>query len=86
MFKKCVESVYANLPVNNLFVIDGNSKDGTIKFLSKYPNVKIYVLDENRTIARQKGIELVNTSGLCLWIVIVSFLKDGLRRLKKFME
>ena len=60
--RECVESVYANVPVNRLIVVDGGSTDGTIEFLKKYPNVVI--IDDssgNRATARQKGIEAVET-------------------------
>jgi len=60
--KDCVDSVYANVPVNRLIVVDGGSKDGTIELLEKYPNV--VVIDDskgNRATARQKGIEAVGT-------------------------
>jgi glycosyltransferase involved in cell wall biosynthesis len=60
--KECVDSIYANVPVNRLIVVDGGSKDGTIEFLEKYPNVVI--IDDskgNRATARQKGIKTVET-------------------------
>lgn len=60
--KECVESIYANVPVNRLIVVDGGSSDGTVEFLQRYPNVSI--IDDsngNRATARQKGIEAVDT-------------------------
>jgi len=61
-FKNCIDSIYANVPVNRLLVIDGGSTDGTIEFVKQYPNV--VVIDDskgNRATARQKGIEAVKT-------------------------
>ena len=29
--KECVESIFANLPVNRLIVVDGGSTDGTLE-------------------------------------------------------
>ena len=60
--KECVDSIYANIPVNRLIVVDGGSVDGTIAFLQKCPNVKI--IDDSggtRATARQKGISAVET-------------------------
>jgi glycosyltransferase involved in cell wall biosynthesis len=60
--KECVDSIYANVPVNHLIVVDGGSEDGTVEFLEKYPNV-VVINDSkgNRATARQKGIEAVET-------------------------
>jgi glycosyltransferase involved in cell wall biosynthesis len=58
----CVKSIYENVPVNRLIVVDGGSTDGTLDFLEKMPNVEI--IDDskgNRATARQKGIEAVET-------------------------
>jgi glycosyltransferase involved in cell wall biosynthesis len=60
--RECVESIYLNLPVNKLIVVDGGSSDGTLGLLQNYPNVKI-IDDSNgtRASARQKGIDAVET-------------------------
>lgn len=58
----CVESIYGNVPVNKLIVVDGGSNDGTIELLRKYPGVLI--IDDSggtRATARQRGIETVET-------------------------
>lgn len=55
-------SVYANIPVNRLIVVDGGSRDGTIELVSRQENVLL--LDDSRgtrATARQKGIEQVET-------------------------
>jgi glycosyltransferase involved in cell wall biosynthesis len=60
--KECVESIYQNVPVNRLIVVDGGSVDGTQELLQEYPNVEI--IDDSagtRATARQKGIEAVST-------------------------
>ncbi|MBS7626321.1 glycosyltransferase family 2 protein [Candidatus Bathyarchaeota archaeon] len=60
-FTKCLDSLYRNVDVNRLLVIDEGSTDGTLERLSKYPNVHIYQVKGGRAVARQKGIELVET-------------------------
>jgi len=58
----CVKSIYENIPINRLIVVDGGSTDGTLEFLEKMPNVEI--IDDskgNRATARQKDIEAVET-------------------------
>jgi glycosyltransferase involved in cell wall biosynthesis len=60
--KECIKSIYANVPINRLIVVDGGSKDGTLEFLKSFPD--IVVIDDSkgsRASARQKGIEAVRT-------------------------
>ena len=65
VLEKCLTSVYENVPVNQLIVIDGYSTDKTIDILSsfnrKYHNVKIIYDKGTRATAREKGIQQVKT-------------------------
>jgi len=57
-----VASIYANVPVNRLLVVDGGSKDGTVEFLSTQKGAVL--IDDSggtRATARQKGVEAVKT-------------------------
>jgi glycosyltransferase involved in cell wall biosynthesis len=59
---ECIESIYKNIPVNRLIVIDGGSTDGTLELIKQYPRVK--VIDDSkgtRATARQIGIDAVET-------------------------
>ncbi len=71
MLEKCLESVYRNVPVNRLIVIDGYSNDRTLdivgKFQQDYGNVIIVEDAGTRGSARSKGIKLVETE----WFVFV---------------
>jgi glycosyltransferase involved in cell wall biosynthesis len=60
--KECLDSIYKNMPISRLIVVDAGSVDGTVELLGSYPNVKI-IFDEkgNRATSRQKGIDEVKT-------------------------
>ena len=68
---KCVESIYQNVPVAQLIVVDGYSKDHTLEILNgfnnKYHNIKIILDKGTRATARQKGIENVTAE----WFMFV---------------
>lgn len=60
--KECLESIYTNVPVNKLIVVDGGSNDGTLEVVQQYPNVEVIKDPKGtRATARQKGIEAVET-------------------------
>ncbi len=62
---KCLESLYQNVPVHQLIVVDGYSTDDTLaiveKFSQKHGNIKIILDHGTRASARQKGIMAVQT-------------------------
>jgi glycosyltransferase involved in cell wall biosynthesis len=60
--KECLDSIYANIPVSRLIVVDGGSTDGTLPLLKTYPHVEIIQdINGTRATARQKGIEAVRS-------------------------
>ena len=69
--KECINSVYRNIPVNNLIVIDGCSTDTTIhiiqEFQQKYGNVILVQEKGTRGSARQSAIQRVKSE----WFVFV---------------
>jgi glycosyltransferase involved in cell wall biosynthesis len=71
VLEKCLESVYQNVPVGQLIVVDGYSIDRTLdilrQFNEKYHNVKVVYDSGTRATARQKGIENVETE----WFMFV---------------
>jgi len=68
---ECVDSIYRNIPVARLIVVDGYSTDKTLEILSKfnqkYGNVEVIMDKGTRATSRQKGIDAVNTD----WFVFV---------------
>jgi glycosyltransferase involved in cell wall biosynthesis len=71
LLEKCLDSVYENIPVNRLIVVDGNSTDSTLeiveKFCQRYRNVIVIGDKVTRGSARLKGIREVQTE----WFVFV---------------
>jgi glycosyltransferase involved in cell wall biosynthesis len=68
---KCIDSVYRNVLVNNLIVVDGYSTDGTMQivreFQERHGNV-IFVQDRGtRASARQKAMNMVKSD----WFMFV---------------
>ena len=71
MLSECLKSVYKNVPVNRLIIIDGYSTDNTLQIVSqfqkKHGNVLIIQDKGTRATARQKGIDHVETE----WFMFV---------------
>jgi len=71
LLKECIDSVYRNVPVNSLIVVDGYSGDRTMQivkeFQERYGNV-VFVQDGGtRGRARQKAMEEVKSD----WFMFV---------------
>jgi len=71
MLRECINSVYANLPVKNLIVIDGYSTDNTAEivkeFQEKHGNVTFIQEKGTRGRARQTAIHMVKSE----WFMFV---------------
>ncbi len=65
LLEKCLTSIYANVPVNQLIVVDGYSTDCTIDILEKFNkkrgNIKLIKTKGTRASARETGIQHVTT-------------------------
>ena len=65
LLEKCITSIYENIPVNNLIVVDGFSTDRTMEIVNrlkrKKRNVQTLNVDGSRAKARQRGIDQVKT-------------------------
>jgi glycosyltransferase involved in cell wall biosynthesis len=71
LLKRCIDSVYKNVPVNNLIVVDGRSTDSTLQiiqeFQRQYGNVITLQDRGTRGSARQEAMQRVSTD----WFVFV---------------
>ena len=71
LLKACLRSVYENVPVNRLIVIDAFSTDDTLRILGdlsrEYGNVEIISEIGSRGMARERGIREVETE----WFLFV---------------
>ena len=71
MLKSCIESIYANLPVENLIIVDGFSTDKTLSIINKlnkkFKTIKVITLEGSRALARETGIRNVKTK----WFMFV---------------
>jgi glycosyltransferase involved in cell wall biosynthesis len=87
MLRECVQSVYDNVPVGQLIVVDGHSKDKTLDILSqfneKYGNVKIILDHGTRATARQKGIAVVKSDWFMFVDSDVVLCKDWYKKAQK---
>jgi glycosyltransferase involved in cell wall biosynthesis len=87
--RDCVDSIYRNIPVARLIVVDGYSKDKTLEILGefnqKYSTVKVIMDKGTRATARQKGIEAVETD----WFVFVDsdvvLCRDWFKKAQKYI-
>jgi glycosyltransferase involved in cell wall biosynthesis len=71
VLEECFDSIYRNVPVNRLIVVDGYSTDSTLeivqKFSDRHGNVILIRDNGTRGSARLKGIKEVETE----WFVFV---------------
>jgi len=89
MLRQCLESIYNNVPVNRLIIVDGFSTDKTLeivrKFQKEHKNVLMIQDKGNRATARQEGINQVKTE----WFMFVDsdavLCKDWFKRAKKYL-
>lgn len=87
---RCVESIYRNIPVAQLIVVDGYSKDKTLKILEdfnrKYHNIKIIMDRGTRATARQKGIENVTAEWFMFVDSDVVLCQDWYKKAQQYLQ
>jgi glycosyltransferase involved in cell wall biosynthesis len=86
---ECLKSVYENVPVGNLIVLDASSTDGTPEIISEFEkeNGNIIFITENgsRAKARQRGIKEVKTEWFMFVDSDVILCKDWFKRAAKYV-
>jgi glycosyltransferase involved in cell wall biosynthesis len=84
LLSQCLTSLYQNVPIKNLIVIDGHSTDRTLKILegfnSRYKNIMIFQMIGSRASARTKGIYHVSTEWFMFVDSDVLLCKDWFKR------
>ncbi|MCD6095135.1 MAG: glycosyltransferase family 2 protein [Thermoprotei archaeon] len=82
-----LESLYKNVNVNRLIVVDGGSTDGTVELLSKYPRVEIhYDANGTRATSREIGIKCVETEWFLFLDSDVVLCKNWQRIAEKYIR
>ncbi len=85
--KQCLDSIFAEIPVRKVIIIDGGSTDETIKIASQYQEVEIYVKPElNLGQATQFGFNVAKAD----WVAVIDsdiVLKRGwFKEMSKYMD
>jgi glycosyltransferase involved in cell wall biosynthesis len=84
LLEACLESVYGNVPIKRLIVVDGFSTDSTLEILGefskKYGNVKVITEKGSRGKARQRGIQEVKTRWFMFVDSDVTLCKDWFKK------
>ena len=90
LLEACLESVYGNVPIRRLIVVDGFSTDSTLKILGefdkKYGNVKVIAEKGSRGKARQRGIQEVETRWFMFVDSDVILCKDWFKKASRYIR
>jgi glycosyltransferase involved in cell wall biosynthesis len=88
--RDCLSSIYRNVPVNRLIVVDGDSTDNTLKILNefqqRYGNITILKDNGTRGTARLKGIRQVKTDWFMFVDSDVVLCHNWFTKAKRFMR
>ena len=86
LLSKCLTSIYQNVPIKNLIIIDGFSTDRTLeileKFNRKYGNVLLCQIEGSRAKARTEGIRKVSTEWFMFVDSDVLLCRDWFKKIK----
>lgn len=87
LLRECLASVYENVPVGRLIVVDASSTDDTIRIMKefnrKYGNVEITIENGTRARAREVGIGEVVTDWFMFADSDVILCKDWMKKAEK---
>jgi glycosyltransferase involved in cell wall biosynthesis len=87
LLDKCLASIYENVPVKNLIVVDGFSTDSTMEIVNKinrkHGNITVLKVNGSRAKAREKGIRQVSTEWFMFVDSDVILSRDWFRKAEK---
>ena len=87
LLDKCLASIYENVPVKNLIMVDGFSTDRTMKIVNKYNethgNIKVLKVNGSRARAREEGLRQVSTDWFMFVDSDVILSRDWFRKAEK---
>ena len=87
LLAKCSASIYENVPVKNLIVVDGFSTDSTMEIVNKinrkHGNITVLKVNGSRAKAREKGIRQVSTEWFMFVDSDVILSRDWFRKAEK---
>ena len=87
LLDKCSASIYENVPVKNLIVVDGFSTDSTMEIVNKinrkHGNITVLKVNGSRAKAREKGIRQVSTEWFMFVDSDVILSRDWFRKAEK---
>jgi hypothetical protein len=87
IFRKCLESIKKNVPVNNFIVIDKYSKDETKNAIREYfPNAIVISSNSLRGKAREIGIKHVQTEWFMFVDDDVVLCNEWFKKAKRYMK
>jgi glycosyltransferase involved in cell wall biosynthesis len=90
LLEKCLGSLYQNVPINRLIIIDGFSTDRTLKILDqfhqKHKNVTVLSDEGTRARARVKGIQQVTTEWFMFADSDIVLSKDWFQKAKEDIQ
>lgn len=86
----CLDSLYRNVPVRKLIVVDAYSQDRTLEILNRYNaqhgNVKLVFDRGTRATARQRGMQLVESEWFMFLDSDVVLCKDWFKKAQPYMD
>lgn len=90
LLNKCLKSIYGNVLVKRLIIVDGFSTDNTLKIINefnkKHGNVKIISEKGSRAKARERGIREVKTEWFMFADSDVILCNDWFKKAKKYLD
>jgi len=66
--ERTLDAAYREIPIKNLYVIDGGSKDGTLDVVRQYPRVNLSVQPELTHNKTMEALFQKVTTEWCVWI------------------